>query len=166
MNLDEFGQSAKLPRYWNLSQCPKSIYIAASMNNESEARRLALELSSHGFNITSRWLMMDFADRPSRSDSGEPWRKFALFEKSMGVVDFQDVTEADTLIVLSDVESSSGGFHVEFGCFLGARKDNIVVIGQRSNVFYYNDSVRYFPTMYKSKVVSWIVEQRKLLYGN
>lgn len=134
---------------------PGKVYIAASLHNREAAMVLQRELFCEGFQVTSRWINADFSKKPTDVDSQE----YAQFEKEWGMKDFEDVSEADTLVVLADVPSSTGGFHVELGMFLGAGKKNIVAVGGRPNVFFYHDSVKWRPTT--EGLAAWLVEETR-----
>jgi hypothetical protein len=117
---------------------------------QGRAAQLALQLVDAGFIVTSRWLRTDFFARPGESD----WRRFVEFEECMGRIDVEDVRKSDTLIVLAHEPSASGGYHVELGMFLGAGKTNIIVVGNRPNVFYRTEHVRFTPNT--KGLVEWL----------
>ena len=127
-------------RLWALDTAPHKIYVAASMPAQVKAMRLALELIDSGFLVTSRWLRKDFSDKP---DQYERWHDYCNYEELWGEQDLEDLAAADTLVILADSPSSSGGYHVELGFFLGAGKTNVVVVGDRPNVFYWTRNVRF-----------------------
>ena len=122
-------------RLWKLSVQPKNVYVAASLNNQEVALRFSLQLQDAGFQVTSRWLRRDFSKKPTKDD----WPAYVALEEEMGNINLQDLDRADTLVLLADVPSTSGGFCVELGYFLGARRTNIVVVGERPNVFFWVD---------------------------
>jgi hypothetical protein len=133
---------------WRLDVVPKNIYVAASLANQYAACRLSLQLIDAGFCATSRWVRRDFSRKPCN------WTAFVALEEEMGKVNVEDLERADTLVLLSDVESTSGGFHVELGFFLGAKRTNIVVVGERKNVFFYTEHVRFAATV--EGLVEWL----------
>ena len=137
-------------RMWRLDVKPKAVYVAASLLNQAAAVQLADQLIAAGFTCTSRWLRRDFSTRLSKDD----WRARVALEEEMGNIDVEDVLRSDTLIILANTPSSSGGYHVELGLFLGANKPNIIVVGDRPNVFFWTDSVRYSPTT--EGLVEWL----------
>lgn len=132
--------SSAIERMWRLDERPRHVYVAATLSEQGAAARFALQLIDAGFNVTSTWLREDFSRRPRQADD---WRRFVQFEEQMGCVDVEDVRRSDTLIVLVHEPSASGGYHVELGMFLGAGKTNIVVVGERPNVFYWTEHVRF-----------------------
>lgn len=134
--------SNKQERMWKLDVKPKCIYVAATLAEQGRAAQFALQLIDAGFTVTSRWLRANFSARPGESD----WRRFVEFEERMGRIDVEDVRKSDTLIVLAHEPSASGGYHVELGMFLGADKTNIIAVGNRPNVFYWTESVRFTPS--------------------
>jgi hypothetical protein len=131
---------------------PEAIYIAASLDAQAAAMRLALQLIDAGFLVTSRWLRRDFSTRPSE------WYKRVPFEMEMCDIDVEDVMRADTLVILTDEPTTSGGLHVELGMFLGANKSNIVAIGKRLNVFFWHEDVQFMQNV--ETLVTWLVGQR------
>jgi hypothetical protein len=139
-------------RLWRLPVRPQDIYLAASMRAQAQAARFALQLIDAGFNVTSSWLRKDFSDRPAETN----WRQFAEYEARWGATDLTDLQRSDTLVVLADEPSSHGGYNVELGFFLGAGRENVVVVGgDRPNVFFYADAVRWCPTIVG--LVEWLL---------
>ena len=144
------------PRLWPLDYAPQCIYVAASVNNQLPALRLALRLQWEGFRVTSQWLLSDFSARPRPN---EDWSKWVQVVTEWGAKDLEDLAGADTLVLLADVPSSSGGFHVELGFFLGSGRTNIVVVGgDRPNVFFWTKTVRWVPDA--EGLVEWLAGQR------
>ena len=150
--LGSFTRSGK--RMLVLKKKPENIYVAASLHNRARTTRFALKLQDAGFVVTSRWIRDDFSDKPNED---EEFSKFADFENKWGQYDLEDLQKADTLIVFGDVASSSGGFHVELGYFLGASRENIIVVGDRPNVFYFTNSIRFTPD--ESDLITWLKSQ-------
>jgi hypothetical protein len=144
-------QSQTEDRLWRLDIAPRRIYVAASMAAQVEAMRFALQLMDAGFVVTSSWLRKDFSDKP---DMHENWLDFVTYEEWWGKTDVEDLYSADTLIVLAKKMSSSGGFHTELGYFLGARRTNIIVVGDRPNVFFWTSNVRF--TLSTEGLVEWL----------
>jgi len=139
-------------RLWRLPVRPQNIYLAASLRAQAQAARLALQLIDAGFSVTSSWIRKDFSDRPAEII----WRHFAEYEAKWCATDLADLRRSDTLVVLADEPSSSGGYHVELGFFLGAGRENIVVVGgDRPNVFFYADAVRWCPKIID--LVEWLL---------
>ena len=126
-------------RLWRLDMAPKNIYVATTILNQGEALRLASELQRAGFNVTSRWLEHDHSGRPTKDD----WAAHVMDREWYGNLDLEDLEMSDTLIILADKPSATGGYHVELGYFLGANRSNIIVVGDRPNVFYWLEDVRY-----------------------
>jgi len=137
-------------RLWRLEVRPRNIYVAASMNAQTEALRFALRLIDAGFSVTSSWLRKDFGNKPSP----HKWQAYFEYEAKWGEVDLADLERADTLVVLANESSSSGGYHCELGYFLGAKRSNIVVVGDKANVFYFTSSVRWAPSDHD--LVEWL----------
>ncbi len=141
-------------RLWRLERKPLKIYVAAPLSNQLEALRFAIQLQDAGFCVTSRWLRNDFTKRPS-PPGAQHWTsaglvldpstglEYAKYEEFWGEQDLADLRISDTLIVLADKPSTRGGYHVELGHFLGSGKTNIVVVGDRPNVFFWTRDVRW-----------------------
>jgi hypothetical protein len=144
------GLSFISDRMWALDSRPLNIYVAAALSNQGAAARLALELQDAGFIVTSRWLRHDFSNTPTKG----AWQAYRNLEIEMAGVDFEDLERSDTLIVLADVPSTHGGFHVELGAFLGAKKTNVIVVGDRPNVFFWSPCVRF--TWGLKGLVDWL----------
>lgn len=141
-------------RLWRLDVAPKNIYVAAPLTQQGEASRFALQLMDAGFNVTSRWLRRDFSTKPSKDN----WESYKALEEEMGRIDLEDVLRSDTLIILADKPSTSGGYHVELGIFLGAGRTNIIAVGNRPNVFFWLDNVRW--TIGTEGLVEWLQDPR------
>jgi nucleoside 2-deoxyribosyltransferase len=142
------------PVLWWFPEKPKKIYVAASLNNAEGALRLAFDLQKLGLKVTSRWLGHDFSNSCREVD----WRPYMEQEKEWARTDLEDMDAADTLVILSNMASSSGGFHVELGYFIGRKIENILVVGNRPNVFYWSDNVRYASTSHG--VAEWLASDK------
>ena len=136
---------------WLLDSRPKNIYVAATLGEQETAAKFALSLRDAGFHVTSRWLRKDFSDRP---DASAGWVEYDAYEAAWGEIDLDDLRVSDTLIVLAHQPSATGGYHVELGYFLGAGRTNIIVVGERPNVFYFTSNVRYTRTT--DGLVDWL----------
>ena len=146
-------------RLWRLDVEPRNIYVAATLPNQAAAMRLALQLQDAGFVVTSRWLRVDFAMRPKADAidlAHSHWHEYKQFMERMGRVDLEDLEKSDTLVVLADVPSATGGYHVELGYFLGSKKTNVVVVGNRPNVFFWTERVRW--TLGAEGLVEWLLD--------
>lgn len=163
------GLTAPHDRMWALPTIPRNIYVAATISEQGVAARFALQLVDAGFCVTSRWLRNDFSKVPNIAELGDKinlhpqlllnqekrlWEQWKQYEITWGEQDLEDLERADTLIVLAHEPSRTGGYHVELGYFLGARRDNIVVVGDRRNVFYWTSKVRWTKTT--DGLVEWL----------
>lgn len=144
------GLSLTDDRLWRLDVAPKNVYVAATILNQVEALRLALELQDAGFHVTSKWLRHKHAGRPTKDD----WAAHVADREWYGKLDRDDLEKSDTLIILADQPSATGGYHVELGYFLGANRSNIIVVGDRPNVFYWLEDVRY--ALSTEGLVEWL----------
>ena len=141
-------------RLWKLDVAPANIYVAATIHNQVAALRFALQLQDAGFCVTSNWLRKDFSCLPNPEND---WPDYKALMEKMGRVDCADLERSDTLIIIADMPSATGGFHVELGYFLGAKRTNIIVVGGvRPNVFYWTDSVRW--TRNTDGLIEWLLD--------
>lgn len=104
------------------------VYIAAPWPIRDRAIEVRRGLASHGIQCTARWL----TDARLRMDD------------ATATMDLSDVARADVLVAINPaawIERGTGGRHVELGFALGLQKP-IVVLGVRSNIFHYLDTVR------------------------
>lgn len=129
---------------WAFGSRPKYVYVAASVANQTSALRLAMQLQRAGLEVTSRWLEFDFSTYAEMN----PFIHTVERERceTWGKRDLEDLERADTLVLLADVPSSKGGFHVELGFMLGKGR-NVLVIGERPNVFYWTDEIRFLASL-------------------
>jgi hypothetical protein len=117
------------------------IYFAAAYSRKEEMRekRDLLE-KEFGYHITSRWI-----DQEGKDTFGLDGSINQKTAEERGKVDYVDIMESDICLFFTDVPSTTGGFHTEFGIGLVAGK-NMVVIGPRLNVFQALPSIFHFPT--------------------
>lgn len=115
------------------------IYIAAPYQERETANLLRTFLENSGFKVISSWL----------------WTEDALCHND-ALKDLQEICDSDAVLVLNPPRyemAGTGGRHVELGYAIATGRD-VIVIGRRSNMFHYLDSV--------SVVGSW-EEARDLL---
>jgi hypothetical protein len=155
-SLSNRGLSQIDDRLWPFESAPHKVYLAAPLTSQLEALIFAMALQDAGFIVTSRWIKTNFAQKPSPGE----WESWKAFEEKWGEMDLEDVRAADTLVILCDKPSTSGGYHVELGCFLGAGKTNIVAVGGRPNVFFWTSTVRW--TLGTGGLIPWLQSQRKV----
>ena len=108
------------------------VYLAASRSLKKDMRTVRALLQDKGIEVTSRWIdtpepesmkAADLATRPGL-DTG------AIH----ACKDLDDIDEADVVLVVTDVPSTTGGLHVEFG-YAYAKGKRVIVCGPRVNVF-------------------------------
>jgi hypothetical protein len=87
----------------------------------------------------NKWHEVDFSKKPIQGD----WDNFRDWSTRWGEQDLEDLRQSDTLVVLANAASTSGGYHVELGYFLGAGRENIVSVFGRPNVFYWTRNIRW-----------------------
>ena len=137
---------------WRLLDKPENIYVAASINAQLEAARFSLDLQSAGFKVVSSWIRKNHAELAKKAKESDAER--ISIQKQFGRSDLLDLSNADTLIILTDVPSTSGGLHVELGYFIGSGRTNIICVGPRVNVFFWTEYVRFTPAT--EGLVDWL----------
>lgn len=103
-----------------------SIYIAAPYELRDEAIEVMRDMIVRGNIVTSRWLI----------------GKDVNCDESARM-DLDDIDAAATLLLLNPIEYSNkgtGGRHTEVGYAIALSK-RIIIIGARSNIFHYLDSI-------------------------
>lgn len=120
-----------------LSQFPNKVYVGASLATKTSAAVLAESLRRIGITVTSRWHdHVGYA--PTPQDTVEILESWGT---QWGLNDVDDMDKANTLVLLTDVLSSSGGLWVELGYFLARLDVNILMVGKKRNVFCYHPSI-------------------------
>ncbi|MGJ5032325.1 hypothetical protein ACQR1I_36190 [Bradyrhizobium sp. HKCCYLS2038] len=110
------------------------VYLAARFSDRPQMESVADTLKAKGYDIVSRWVY-----------GGET----GLTRQQIAVLDLADVEIADIVISYTQVHGTltkGGGRHVEFGYAL-ARGKQLVLIGDRENVFHHYPNVSVFPTL-------------------
>ena len=110
------------------------VYLAAPFADRPKMEVIADALKPKGFEIVSRWVY-----------GGET----GLTRQQIAVLDLADVEIADVVVSFTfprGTLSTGGGRHVEFGYAL-ARGKQLVLIGERENVFHHFPNVSAFPTV-------------------
>lgn len=110
---------------------PKKVYLAAKYSRREEMEVLACDLPAIGLECNARWVYG--AEEKYLED--DPKEK--MTRREIAVMDLEDVSNADILILFTHERSSpqpGGGRFVEFGYAL-ARGLRCIVIGPAENVF-------------------------------
>lgn len=90
-----------------------------------------------GHKITSHWLLKPF--HPTSSHTIKERQNIAQ-------EDFDDITEADALILLACQDKVSGGKFVEAGIALGQNKP-VFIIGRRENMLLWLKNIKQYDTI-------------------
>jgi hypothetical protein len=118
---------------------PNKAYVAASFAAKADAAAAAKRVEDIGFVCTSRWIVESPEVGVIEGNDEERKRYFCD-------MDVSDVLAANILIVLTNVPSTSGGWHTEVGIAIG-RMMPIILVGQRRNVFHYHPLVTVVDTV-------------------
>jgi nucleoside 2-deoxyribosyltransferase len=111
-----------------------SVYLAGSLNAKVYLQDFKDILLYAGIRVTSRWLEFDPLKFITKEDAFEAAAK----------QDYEDLAEADLVVLFTDVLSTQGGVHFEYGLACGLAKQ-IVFIGRTfPNVFYYLPKGRWY----------------------
>ena len=116
------------------------VYLAARYSRRAEMYDYAVGLRNKGLIVCSSWV-----DHPDELPDDGPGG--ATDPGFYAARDFDDVSSADTLVLFCDnpdeTSTKRGGRHVEFGVAL-ALDLNVIVVGQRENIFQYLPQVVHF----------------------
>jgi hypothetical protein len=151
------GRSQLLAREltWPLSHKPRKIYIAASLNNQIRAMRLAIDLMRAGFEVASRWCSADFSGCPDKDSEQAEWVDYEIVWRDR---DLEDIAAADVLVVLTDVSSKSGGLHFELGWWIGSDRSGAIIVGTRKlNCFFLIDDVQHVAST--ADLLEWLSDE-------
>jgi hypothetical protein len=107
------------------------IYLAASWPQRKTMRDIADHLQAIGHIVTSTWI---YSESPKGMDAGDVTADPDRARKG-GNRDLSDIRESTMAAIFTDVPSSTGGFHVEYGYALASGK-LIAIVGPQPNVFY------------------------------
>src|SRR6266568_441684 len=118
------------------------LYLAAAFTEAERMRRYRDELRKTGHHVTSRWI--DSHESICKSEI----RTNRTSAQGFAVDDIADIISADAMILFTDVPSTTGGYHVEFGAALMIGKI-IIIVGQRTNIFQAYEGVEQFDTWAK-----------------
>ncbi len=114
------------------------IYLAASNAYAEKVREVAESIREIGHEVTSHWhdggplggflVSEQIENYPEKSQAG-------------AFMDLGGILDSDIVTVFTDIPSTTGGFHVEFGVGIGLEK-KIVIVGKPVNIFMMIPSVR------------------------
>jgi len=105
------------------------VYLAGSWHDRPRLRQYRADLLESGIAVTSSWL--DSADDLPADEAAD--RCLA------------DIDASHALVVLTDVPSSSGGYHVELGYAIGSGIP-IHAVGPKLNLFHHHFLITWHPT--------------------
>jgi len=114
------------------------VYLAALFSRRAEMEQHADLIKDYGHEVTARWVY-----------GGEE----GLTREQIALLDLEDVDRADIVLSFTHPNGTAtkgGGRHVEFGYAL-AKGKQVVLIGDRENVFHDHPKVTVFPSL-----VDWL----------
>jgi hypothetical protein len=112
-------------------------YLAARFQLRDEMRGVRDVLQALGHEVTSRWIDQEpDGFNKTNFDKGAPEAH----------KDLEDIRAADTLILFTEVPTSTGGYMVEFGYAMGLHNPlRLIVIGPLRNIFMALPQVEHYP---------------------
>lgn len=114
----------------------RNVYIAASFNLAETVRVLRDDMQDY-VNITSSW-----CDEPPLVK--DDYRETPVQARYRANEDLLDIERSEIVAVLTEMDSTTGGLHVELGLALALKK-RVVIVGPRRNVFHYLNVVEHYP---------------------
>lgn len=125
------------------------VYVASRYERRADAREFADRLPSVRCSCVATWIYS--APEETALTAGVP----DAVRRHWAERDWQDVSRADCLVLLSDPEMTPlrGGKHVETGIALGTCKP-VIVIGNRENIFHWHPLVRLVQTT--DEALAWL----------
>jgi nucleoside 2-deoxyribosyltransferase len=122
-------------------------YLAASWKTRPRMRQHARELAEMGHEVTSTWIANEASEGMKAADiAAQPARALRG-----AYADMAQIRAADTVVVFSEIPSTTGGLHWEAGYATGLNKP-VVLIGDPPNVFFVLPSYGRFKTWEEFKV--------------
>ena len=100
------------------------LFVAAAWSRRGEVQRIKGILEDLGFECTNRW--QDLSDDYDARESA--------------LLNLHDLHRSEILVLLTDSDSTTGGYHVEFGLCM-ARRMPIILVGPRQNIYHHLDLV-------------------------
>lgn len=117
----------------------RRVYLASRFARRAELKAVAAQLTSHGFEVTSRWL-----------DSPNPLSQHDLdagAAAAFAEMDLEDLRRADLCIAFTESADhpspGRGGRHAELGIALGLGLE-VLLVGPREHVFHALPEIRQF----------------------
>ena len=108
-------------------------YYVAS-HSQDDARKVAKLFTDAGHFVTSRWLEEDFGRTSTYIDEDK---------SRIAKMDYDDVVDADALVLLSSPFRIPGGKFVEVGIALASNMP-VYLLGHRENMLMWHKSVQQF----------------------
>lgn len=125
------------------------VYLANFFSKKAQVADYAEELKALGIGVTSRWFNESIPHNAEMSEVPE------AYHRETAVADVEDILNADAFVIFTsepaDLEAISksalarGGRHWETGFAFAAGKE-VILCGQRENVFHYLPDVLQFDT--------------------
>lgn len=104
-------------------------YLAGAYDARVEIDRYARHLRLYGITVTSRWHDGHMELAPEEFYDSDAYQRMCACE------DVYDIDKADVVLVFTEHNSTSGGYHTELGYALGRNKC-VYIIGPVLNPFH------------------------------
>lgn len=108
------------------------IYLAATFSRAEEMREYREQLAKEGHSVRARWI--DSHEKMFGVMKSEEVMRHPEKARQSAQEDIADILTCDIVILFTDMPSTTGGRHTEFGMALAFGK-KIVIVGQRENIF-------------------------------
>lgn len=132
---------------------PRRIFLAAAFTAAEDMRRKRTAIQTLGHRVFGRWLDRKYkitdddilaVDEEIYTDPATV-SEIEGYARTYAAENVADLCASDLFIVQPLPESSTGGFHTEFGIFIGLERE-IWIACNRRNVYAYLPGFRFFPT--------------------
>lgn len=131
------------------------IYLAASYARKDEMRGVRDVLVAAGHTVTSTWIdLPDDMECDNKDKKKRLMQEAPLIYQGFALQDVEDLCKADTLVMFTGDDKSTGGRHTEFGMAL-TRNMYIVIVGPRENVFHCIDGIYRYNSWRELCIETW-----------
>lgn len=116
-----------------------SFYLASSYSRRDELNTYRAKLEELGYTVNARWLSGAHEVR----DNYEQRLENQIFAQE----DMEDLSKSDIFMLFTNPlgHAGRGGHHVETGMAIAFGKE-VIIIGQKINVFHYLPGIEFYET--------------------